>query len=260
MKIKVAFLGFGKMGRAAAKTVIEAPGMEIVQAFDPKEKGQDTGTLARGVANGIMVMPSERPKIDADVAVDFSNSQGVVANSRACADAGCDLIVGTTGLDEKAVGEIRRNMEGLGLIISPNMSVGVNVFWQLIEKAAKKLPGYDIEIVEAHHRFKKDAPSGTALKALDIIKDIRGGEAVFGRSGECPRKEGDIGVHSIRASDIIGEHKIIFSAIGERFEIGHIAHTRESFATGIPKAIRFINGRKGFFNTWEALGLSESEV
>ncbi len=247
------------MGRAACKRVMGSDGMEIVQAFDPVCVGQDSGTLASGTPNGIAIQsPAELSTLDADVAIDFSLADSVVANSKAAADANCDMIIGTTGLSEKQVENIRSNLKGHGLIISPNMSVGVNVFWQLIESAAKKLPEYDVEIIEAHHKFKKDAPSGTALRALKIVKDAKGtdGEAIFGRFGESLRKDGEIGMHSIRAADIVGEHSVIFATEGERFEVRHMAHTRESFATGIPSAVTFIHGRKGVFDTLDALGLS----
>jgi len=260
MTIKVAFLGFGRMGRAAAKAVMDTDGMELSAAFDPGFAVQDAGLLMGRERLGIEVEdPSGMDKIEADVALDFSSADACVKNSEACAAGGTALIVGVTGLKEEQLAELRANGDAAGIVISPNMSIGVNVFWQLIGEAAKKLRGYDIEVIEAHHKSKKDAPSGTAMKAVEILADAVGSDikedVVYGRNGHCPRKEGEIGVHAIRAGDIVGEHTVIFSTQGERFEVGHIGHTRESFASGIPQAVRFIAGKQGCYDMGDVLGL-----
>lgn len=262
MTIKVAFTGFGRMGRHAAKAVHESENMEVVAVYDLKEVGKNIGLLCGcDLGDKVVLDPSEIEDLEADVVIDFTTANAVLQNSEIIAKKGAAYIVGTTGLTEAQIGSLKANMEGLGLLISPNMSVGVNVFWLLVGEAAEKLKGYDIEVIEAHHKCKKDAPSGTALKAVNIIckktgKKIKK-DVVFGRHGDSLRKEDEIGVHSIRAADIVGEHTVLFSTEGERFEIKHQAHTRESFATGIPQAVNFIYGKKGVYDMWDVLGLSE---
>ncbi|MBD3387883.1 MAG: 4-hydroxy-tetrahydrodipicolinate reductase [Candidatus Altiarchaeales archaeon] len=253
MAIKVALLGAGRMGRAAAKKIVEAGDIEIVAAYDLKPGGPVEGVKVQDIKE------LDGGLDGVDVAVDFTLPSACCENAKTISDAGVKLVVGTTGFDEGQMKKLKDMVEPVGAVISPNMSVGVNVFWQLVGEAAEKFKGYDIEVVEAHHRFKKDAPSGTALKAVERIceasgRDVRG-DVVYGREGECPRREGEIGVHSIRAGDIVGEHTVIFSTLGERFEIRHQAHSRESFASGIPDAIRFIKARKGVYDMQDVLGL-----
>jgi 4-hydroxy-tetrahydrodipicolinate reductase len=264
MTIKVAFLGLGKMGCAAAKKVMETEGLQAVAGFDSAAVGVDIGTLCAGKEAGVRVedpskLSESLKKSRPDVVVDFSSPQACVQNSKTVADAGINMVIGTTGFTDQELGQLKRNIKGIGALISPNMSIGVNVFWKLVAEAARDLKGYDIEVVEAHHKSKKDAPSGTAMKAVQLICEATGRDVkkdvVCGREGICPRKDGEIGVSSIRAGDIVGEHTVMFATQGERFELRHVAHSRASLASGIPAAITFINGKKGIYDTADALGL-----
>jgi len=261
MTIKVAFIGLGRMGRTAVKSVLASGGFDVVAGFDVCAVGTDIGILAGCEPAGVCVsdvseiaevLRTVRP----DVVVDFSQAQACVKNSKTVASARANMVIGTTGFSKGELGQLKKNLAGVGAVISPNMSVGVNVFWKLVGKAAENLKGYDVEVVEAHHRFKKDAPSGTAKKAVEAIKAAVGeSRVVCGREGDCMRKAGEIGVHSIRAGDIVGEHTVMFTTLGERFELRHVAHSRDSFASGIPAAIRFVKGRKGIYDMGDVLGL-----
>jgi len=264
MTIKVAFNGLGRMGRAAARRVMEDGDFRIVGGYDPSGGGDDIGVMAGMTALGVKAeapegMDASLKKNKPDVLVDFSTPQAALSAAKAAARAGVSMVVGTTGFTDAQAQELRRTLADVGAVVSPNMSVGVNVFWKLVGEAAKDLKGYDAEVVEAHHRMKKDAPSGTALKAVKAIADATGADlskdVVYGRHGEARRRKGEIGVHSIRGGDIVGEHTVMFTTDGERFEVRHVAHTRDSFASGVPAAIRFVKGRKGFYDMGDALGL-----
>jgi len=265
MTIKVAFLGVGKMGRAAAKAVMESVGFKVVAVFDTVNCGSDLGGLCGLKQTGLTVCPvselaSTLKRIRLDVVVDFTTAEATLKNAKVVAEAGVNMVIGTTGFTDGQLAELKKTLRNVGSVISPNMSVGVNVFWKLVGEAAADLKGYDIEVIEAHHRFKKDAPSGTALKAVKVICDAVGADlkkdVVYGRHGEdCRRKTGDIGVLSIRGGDIVGEHTVMFTTLGERFEVRHVAHSRDSFASGIPQAIKFIKGKKGLYDMADVLGL-----
>lgn len=264
MTIKVAMLGLGKMGRAAAKSVISCEGLKIVAGFDLGSVGADVGTLAGGDPIGVRV---DEPKLLADVlaktkpdvVVDFTSPGACVKNAKIVASAGANMVIGPTGFSEEELAELKKSLKGVGAVISPNMSVGVNVFFKLVGEAARDLKGYDIEVIESHHKFKKDAPSGTAMKAVKVITDAicadMKNDVIYGRQGECRRRQGEICIHSIRAGDIVGEHTVMFTSEGERFEVRHIAHSRDSFASGIPAAVKFIKGKKGIFGMEDVLGL-----
>jgi len=254
--IKVAVCGAcGRMGRLLTKMISEQPDMEVVAAVDaPKTPaaGKDAGELA-GVGNlGVKIVGAEHlakalRETKPDVLVDFTNAEAAVQNVRAAAEGGVKVVVGTTGFTPKQQTEIAEivKKEGIAAVVAPNMSVGVNVFFKLVGEAARSLGnGYDIEIVEAHHMHKADAPSGTALRAAEIIAKEFGWskESIkCGRpAGRQPRAKGEIYIHSIRAGDIVGEHVVTFAAPGERVEIVHRAHSRETFAAGALKAIRHV--------------------
>ncbi len=261
MAIKVAFLGVGRMGQAALRAVLDTKDMGVAAAFDVSNVGLDAGVISGRGELGVKVEDPSKfkdliEKTNSEVIVDFTNPKACVANSKTIGDMGLPMVVGTTGFTETQVQKLKYNLSNTGLVLSPNMSVGVNVFWQLVGEAAFKLPGYDIEVIEAHHRFKKDAPSGTAKKAVEVIKEAIGeAKVVYGRNGDSPRQKVEVGVHSIRAGDIVGEHTVLFSNLGERFEVKHVAHSRDSFASGIPAAVRFIKDRKGFYDMWDVLEL-----
>lgn len=265
--IKVALIGVGRTGSLVAKSLVES-GCSLVAAFavhGDASVGSDIGLLAGLKATGIKVSSSKDlakvlDDVKPDVLVDFSNAEAFMQNMRVIAERKINMVVGTTGFTESQLAEIRKivGKNKVGMVLSPNMSVGVNVFWQLCREAAKNLKGYDVEIIDKHHRFKKDSPSGTALKAAQIIAEAQGlsqEEFVYGRSGISLRKEGEICMHAIRAGNIVGEHTVIFASQTERVELTHIANSRESFAGGVPKAVEFIKGRKGLFDMKDVLGV-----
>jgi 4-hydroxy-tetrahydrodipicolinate reductase len=199
---------------------------------------------------------------NADVLIDFTRPEGTLAHLRACQDMGVKLVVGTTGLDAAGRQAIAAAAEHIAIVFAPNMSVGMNATFKLLEVAAKILAsGYDIEIVEAHHRHKVDAPSGTALKMGEVIAGAQGRRledvAVYAREGHTgERRTGAIGFAALRGGDLVGEHTVMFAGVGERIEITHRATSRAGYAAGSLRAVRFLAGRsKGLFDMSDVLGL-----
>lgn len=253
--IKIAVLGVGRMGREIIKQAV-AEKFHIVGAIDSEKSEfleRDAGILSGIGEIDVIVEGSENlaeilDKAKPDVVIDFTNADACVRNSKIVCDKKINMVIGTTGFTEEQMKELKDNItrNNIGVVISPNMSVGVNVFWNLVKDASKLLKEYDIEIIEAHHRFKKDKPSGTALKTTEII------------SKEIKKDRNEIPVHAIRAGDIVGEHTVIFSTIGERLEITHRAHSRMAFVNGVIKAVKFIYGKRGIYGMGDVL--SESAV
>jgi len=212
---------------------------------------------------GVKVTSSIKDIIkDADVVVDFSSAEGALDSARVCGKYKKALIIGATGLSVEALSEIRKISRMTPCLVSSNMSVGVNLLYKLVEQASSILGDeYDVEIIEAHHRFKKDAPSGTAKTLAEIISKVMNKQfedvAVYGREGLIgERKRNEIGIHAVRAGDIVGEHTVIFGGTGERIELKHIASTRDTFAQGVIKAIRFISAQEaGLYNMRDVLGV-----
>lgn len=181
-----------------------------------------------------------------DCVVDFSTPRATLANLRQCGKAGIPWVIGTTGFSEGEQAEVSSYGKSFALLFSPNTSMGINLMFELVKTAARHLPkGYDVEIVEMHHRHKNDAPSGTAMKLAEIIREARSGHFVFGREGVLgPRKEEEIGIMALRGGDVVGEHTVIFAADGERLELKHAATSRKAFAQGVIQAVRFIVKQK----------------
>lgn len=266
--IKIAIIGFGRMGREILAECLKEK-MHVVAVFDSQDSpliGKDAGVIGSGEPLGVLISSSSDiaktlEKAKPDVAIDFTSPGACVKNSAVIMGRGVNMVIGTTGLSEKEVAQIKESARknNTGIVLSPNMSIGVNVFWKIVEKAAELLPDYDIEIVEKHHRFKKDAPSGTALKTAQVIENALKRsletDAVHGRKGLSERKKNEIGIHAVRAGDIVGEHTVLFGTLGERVEITHVAHSRGMFTKGVITAARYINGKKGFYSMSEVLGL-----
>ncbi|MDD5447088.1 MAG: 4-hydroxy-tetrahydrodipicolinate reductase [Methanocellales archaeon] len=253
--IKVAVTGAcGRMGSLITKNVLEEDGMELVAAFDVRDVGSDVGGVKVSDAKYVdEVLTKKNP----DVLVDFTTASGAVENVISAAEHGVNLVIGTTGFTPRQQAQMERAIdERVAAVISPNFSVGVNVFWKIIGEAAKHLENYDVEIVETHHRHKKDAPSGTATRAAKIISDALGGKkTIYGREGFCPRED-EIGVHAVRGGDIVGDHLVLFAGDGERMEIIHRAHSRQAFASGVLRAIRWVvNSKKGIHSMEDVLGI-----
>ncbi len=262
--IKIAVNGVcGRMGRLVLSLAADDPEMEVVAGLEHKghvDIGQDLGSLIGRKDWGIPV--STAASEAADVLIDFSLPPGTIAQTERCLEHETAMVIGTTGFSPEQVETIKAAAKDIAIVFSPNMSIGVNVLFALVRKAASLLDaGYDAEIVELHHRFKADSPSGTAKKLVDMIlegRQTKSPQIVFGRHGRTgERKSGEIGVHAVRAGDIVGEHRTIFSTIGETIEISHRAHSREGFALGAIEAARFAAGGKpGLYSMADVLGIS----
>lgn len=255
--IKVAVCGAcGRMGQRIIRTVSEQEDMQIVAAIDKPETpnaGRDAGEFAGGEKLGVEIVGGDiidetLGKTDPDVLIDFTVAEAAVENVKAAANASVPVVVGTTGFSEEQEEEMEKAIQRAEIpaVIAPNMSLGVNVFFKLVEEAAEKLEDYDMELVEAHHNKKVDAPSGTATTAAEIAAEASGKElkevARYGREkGELgERPEDEIGIHSIRAGDIAGEHNFIFAGPSERLELVHRAQSRQAFVSGVIKAVRYV--------------------
>lgn len=275
MAVRVGVAGaLGRMGGSIVRRVVEARDLTLVCALEAQGKpgrGRDIGELLGLRRVGVPLSTSEEleealRKSRPEVLVDFTNPEAALRNIKAACSLGIDLVVGTTGFTKEQLREIHGAVRKhrVAAVVSPNMATGVNIFFKLARDAASLLgDACDVEIIEAHHRFKRDAPSGTALKAGELIASALGRDlkdsAVYGRgkgvAEERPREE--IGFHSIRGGDIVGEHTVVFACMGERLEITHRAGTRDAFVEGALKAIRFLGGKeKGrVYSTWDVLGI-----
>lgn len=255
--IKVALCGCGKMGSRVAELASADKGMELLHVFDPVKGGTDSCGV------GILEPAELENRIkEVDVVVDFTNPEASVNNCRIAVEAGKGVVIGTTGHSDEQKARIKELSEKSAIILSPNMSVGVNVFFKIACELASRLKGYDIELIEAHHRYKKDSPSGTAVKLASLVAEELGVElskmAVYGREKGMtgPRKEKEIGVHAIRAGDIVGEHTLLLASNSEKIELKHTAQSRDCFAAGTIKAIKFISEKqKGLYDMWDVIGL-----
>lgn len=244
----------GRMGRLVIKNAYEE-NLEIVQAFDIRHVGEDAGELA-GIGKIGVKVSDNVSDIDCDVAIDFSVPQATVNLLENATKKKIKAVVGTTGFTEEQKKKIEEISKRIPIILSPNFSVGVNIFWKTLEILAEKLSDYDVEIVEIHHKFKRDAPSGTALKAAEIIGEITGKRKfVFGREGL--RGEDEIGIFGVRGGDVVGEHTVFFIGIGERIELTHRAWSREAFAKGAIRAAKWIYGvdTPGLYSMKDVLSL-----
>ena len=200
---------------------------------------------------------------DFDVLIDFTTPQTTLANAKLCAAHGKGLVIGTTGFTEAQKAEIAAHAMRTAIVMAPNMSVGVNVTLKLLQMAAKAMAtGYDIEIIEAHHRHKVDAPSGTALKMGEVIAEALGRDlkdcAVYAREGVTGERDpSSIGFATIRGGDIVGDHTVLFAGVGERIEISHKSGSRAGYAQGSLRAVRFLAGRDtGMYDMLDVLGLN----
>lgn len=246
----------GRMGRAILAVLAERPfGLVLSGAIEAPGHpllGQDASAAAGAGTSGVPVSDDFAGAIaSADVAVDFTHAASSVEHARQAAAAGKAIVIGSTGLTPGQVDEVRNASKSIPCVLSPNMSVGVNLMFKVAADVAGVLGDeYDVEIVEVHHRFKKDAPSGTAVKLADSVAGALGRDmadaGIYGRrgmTGERTRKE--IGLFAVRAGDVVGEHTLVFGGIGERFEITHRAHSRETFARGAVRAAAWVVGKPG---------------
>jgi 4-hydroxy-tetrahydrodipicolinate reductase len=255
----------GRMGQTLIRALNEeSPGFSLSGAIASAGSGRlGRDAAGEGPATGVLITADSKAGIrGAAVAVDFSVGSCVAAHAGECAAAGVPLLIGTTGFDEAALGVIKRAAGSIPVLIAPNTSVGVAVVAQLVSLAAVALGApYDVEIFEAHHRMKRDAPSGTALALGEAIAGARGQAlrevAVHDRTAlNAPRAQGSIGFSSLRAGDIVGEHTVTFATAGERVEITHRATDRITFARGALRAADWLVGQPaGLYGMKNVLGL-----
>ncbi len=253
----------GRMGRAIIALAAENPDFAIggaIEAAGHPDLGKDAGSIAGVSPLGVSVTSDLAQAIaDADVVVDFSERQSTLTCVDVACRAGKAVVIGTTGLSDEEIARVRKAAEKVPIVLSPNMSIGVNVLFQIAGETAGKLKGYDVEIIEVHHNRKKDAPSGTAKRLGQIVADATGRDisrdAVYGRQGIVgERKPNEIGLHAARAGDIVGEHTVIFAGPGERIELTHRAHSRNTFASGALRAARFAaTAPAGFYSMADVL-------
>ncbi len=266
-KIDIAVAGAsGRMGRMLIEAVIAADDCELTGALDAPgsaDLGVDaTAFLGRSSGTNITADLSHGLS-GARVLIDFTRPQGTLAHARICRQLGVNMVIGTTGLTDAQKAEIAESARDIAIVMAPNMSVGVNVTLKLLAMAAKALAtGYDIEIVEAHHRHKVDAPSGTALKMGEVIAGATGRNlkdcAVYARHGLTGERDpSSIGFATIRGGDMVGDHTVLFAGIGERLEISHRSSSRATYAQGSLRAARFLRDRNsGLFDMFDVLELA----
>ena len=259
--IKVAVAGaLGRMGSSIIRTVAGQEDMQLVAAVEAvgtPDSGKDVGeVLGLGRLDVEITASADLDKTlketEPDVLTDFTVADAAVDTIGVASKNGVNLVVGTTGFDNSQLGEIESLVKenGVSAVISPNMATGVNIFFKVVEDVAGLLGDCDIEVIEAHHKHKKDVPSGTALRAGKLIAEATGKDldkdGLFGRSrGVIGERGSEIGFHAIRGGDIIGEHTVLFAGDGERLEITHRAHSRQAFVNGTIKAIRFVYENRG---------------
>ncbi len=253
----------GRMGRRVLALAIETGEFDIVGAIESSEHpaiGQDAGVVA-GIGEINIKLDSGHPDT-ADVMIDFSLAKAVDGIIEYCAANNVGLVTGTTGLSAEQAKKVSEAARQIAIVQASNMSVGMNVLFGLAVKAAVALGDeYDIEIVEAHHRFKKDSPSGTAFTLAQEIATETGRDwpscLVHGRSGkDALRQKGTIGMHAVRAGDIVGEHSVILSTLGETVTLSHRAHTRDNFVRGALRAAQWLIGKKaGLYSMADVLGI-----
>jgi len=263
--VRLAIAGAGgRMGRMLIEAALADPQVGIAVALDQPgspDLGRDCGDFL-GKRTGVAIGADLARLADADVLIDFTRPEGTAAHLAACRSAGVRMVIGTTGFDDAGKQAIREAAESIAIVFAPNMSVGVNATFKLLEVAARILgSGYDVEIIEAHHRHKVDAPSGTALKMGEVVATAQSSSladrAVYAREGVTgERKDGTIGFATVRGGDIVGDHTVLFAGTGERIEITHRAGSRMPYALGSVRAARFVAGQpRGLFDMNDVLGL-----
>lgn len=250
----------GRMGRMITRAVEDVEGIEVsggIEAPGSPYIGTDIGEIAGLPRKGIQIT-GDIEKAAGDVIIEFSTPEATISHLK----AGKKMVIGTTGIDEEGIEEIRKTSKDISIVMSPNMSMGVNTLFSIVERIAPLLiKDFDVEIMEIHHRLKKDAPSGTAVKIAQIIAQAMGKKledvAVYGRKGMVgERKDKEIGILSLRGGDIVGEHTVTFAGTGERLEITHRAQSRETFAHGAVKAALWIIDKpSGLYTMRDVLGL-----
>jgi 4-hydroxy-tetrahydrodipicolinate reductase len=260
MKLVITGAG-GRMGRALIESVLRSGDLELAAAVEVPSSpliGKDAGELV-GLPCGVKISPEF---VNGDCLIDFTRPEGALAHLDQCLAKGMRMVIGTTGFSERQSERIASAAQRIAIVQAPNMSAGVNLAFALAETAARTLgESYDVEIIEAHHRHKVDAPSGTALRFGAVIARALGRDlardAVHGRQGDVGERDPRaIGFHAIRGGDIVGEHTVLFAGEGERLEITVRSSSRATYATGALRAARFLaDKRVGLYDMQDVLGL-----
>jgi 4-hydroxy-tetrahydrodipicolinate reductase len=258
----------GRMGRSLIEACQQTAGLELTVALEHPDSsllGSDAGELA-GLGKLGVLLGADLAAVtgDFDVLIDFTRPEPTLANLQICRPAGRRMVIGTTGFSDAQQVQIKAAAQDIGVVFAPNMSVGVNVCLKLLALAARVLgDDVDIEVIEAHHRHKVDAPSGTALRMGEVVAEALGRDlkscAVYGREGHTGERERNtIGFETIRAGDIVGDHTVLFAGSGERIEITHKASSRMTFANGAIRAADWLMGRdNGLFDMQDVLDLRQ---
>jgi 4-hydroxy-tetrahydrodipicolinate reductase len=257
----------GRMGHTLIETLRSTDDCALSGALDIASSpglGNDAGGFL-GQATGVTIIADlEEGLKNSQVLIDFTRPEGTMAHLSACRKLGVNMVIGTTGFTDAQKAEIAAAAQSIAIVMAPSMSVGVNVTLKLLQMAAKALStGYDIEVIEAHHRHKVDAPSGTALKMGEVMAQAMGRDlkecAVYERYGHTGERDpSSIGFATIRGGDIVGEHTVLFAGTGERIEITHKSSSRNGFAQGALRAVRYVADKKsGLFDMFDVLGLQK---
>jgi len=266
-RLRIAIAGAsGRMGRMLIDAVLNAPDCSLAGALDIADSpalGQDAGAFA-GRSTGVTITSDLRQGLaQAQLLIDFTRPEGTLAHLSVCRALGVKAVIGTTGFTPAQKAEITEHAGQIALVMAPNMSVGVNVMLKLLDQAARALNiGYDIEVIEAHHRHKVDAPSGTALQIGEVLAHALGRDlkdcAVYARHGLTGERDpSSIGFAAIRGGDIVGDHTVLFAGTGERIEISHKSSSRATYVQGSLRAARFLASRdRGLFDMNDVLGLA----
>ncbi len=265
--LRIAIAGAsGRMGHMLIEAVMAADDMVLTGALDvagsPSIGLDASGFL--GKASGVLITPDVKAGLaNADMLIDFTRPEGTLAPLAACRERGIKAVIGTTGFSDEQKAQVAGHAKHIAIVLAPNMSVGVNVVLKLLDLAARALnQGFDIEVIEAHHRHKVDAPSGTALAMGEVVAKALGRDladcAVYAREGITGERDpSTIGFSAIRGGDIVGDHTVLFAGTGERIEITHKSSSRATYAQGSLRAARFLAGQaRGLFGMDEVLGIS----
>jgi 4-hydroxy-tetrahydrodipicolinate reductase len=258
----------GRMGSRIAQLMGESDGIELVAGFEHPDHlmvGRDVAELIGGAASGLVVAGTIQDVLDrADVVIDFTNAATSLNHMKAAADSNKPMVIGSTGFSPEQMSRARELAGLLPCVLAPNMSMGVNVLFKVVADVARLLgDGFDIEIVESHHRLKKDAPSGTAIKLAQMAAEALGRDleqvGVYSRHGLIGERTGrEIGIQTLRGGDIVGEHTVLFAGLGERIELTHRAHSRDNFARGAIHAAQWVVQRPpGLYDMQDVLGIKQ---
>ena len=258
----------GRMGKRIAAAIAESGDLRIkgaVETAGHPALGKDIGELAGVRPLGVSVADQTGPALEGcGVAIDFSLPESVGRTAELCAAKGVALVTGVTGIAQPGTEMLKKAAERVAVVWAPNMSVGVNLMFKVAAEVAGVLGAdFDVEIVETHHRLKRDAPSGTAKRLAEVIAEKRGRKleevACYGRQGITGERElSQIAIHALRSGDVVGEHTVVFGGVGERFELTHRGHNRDTFARGALVAARFAaHARPGLYDMQDVLGLKD---